>query len=269
MTTTIKELVSSRAWGFSSGQLDYVITGTNDDTTALATVAANSPLARNNLVRKDYSVEPVGDPTESLTWTGKATYSTVSNSGGTTEAPIQGFNTTGGTQRFTVSYETVDKTTTASDYGGAIGVSKNGENMTVEGVDVVSPVFSFTETWIKPADEVTTQYKGDLFRTTGKLNNGTFKGCATGECLFLGATGTQRNEDEWEITYNFAASPNNDEYKAAGGETVNKGGWDYVWTEFAEVQDDDTKLMVMRPIATYVERVYDLADFSVLDIGGS
>ena len=139
----------------------------------------------------------------------------------------------------------------------------------VEGVDVVSPVFTFSETWVKDADDITDQYKGDLFRTTGKTNNGTFKGCATGECLFLGASGTQRNADEWEITYNFAASPKNDAFPAANEATVMKGGWDYVWNEFAEAKDEGTKLMVLRPIATYVERVYDLADFSVLDIGGS
>ena len=93
MPAAIKELATSRAWGFTSGQMDFVVTGTNDDATALALVAATAPLIRNNLVRKDYSVDPQGDPTETLTWIGKATYSAQGSSGGTEGTPVLSFNT--------------------------------------------------------------------------------------------------------------------------------------------------------------------------------
>ena len=32
-------------------------------------------------------------------------------------------------------------------------------------------------------------------------------GLAAGECLFLGASGSKRGEDDWEIAFRFAASP--------------------------------------------------------------
>jgi hypothetical protein len=54
---------------------------------------------------------------------------------------------------------------------------------------------------------VTGGYKLALFNLTGKVNGSGFKGFAKGEVLFLGASGSKRGLDDWEITFRFAASP--------------------------------------------------------------
>jgi len=56
--------------------------------------------------------------------------------------------------------------------------------------------------------DVTPAYKTTLFALTGTVNSGAFEGFAAGEVLFLGASGSKRGEEDWEITYRFAASPN-------------------------------------------------------------
>ncbi len=55
---------------------------------------------------------------------------------------------------------------------------------------------------------MTGAYKSTLFFLTACVNSDGFKGFAPGEVLFLGASGTQRGQEDWEITFKFAASPN-------------------------------------------------------------
>jgi len=69
----------------------------------------------------------------------------------------------------------------------AIGVTDTG----VEGVEIVVPVYNFSETHYLPDGQVTQGYKLTLFGLTGKVNNGSFRGFAAGEVLFLGASGSK------------------------------------------------------------------------------
>ena len=81
----------------------------------------------------------------------------------------------------------------------------------VNGIDITMPVMNFSETHYFRASKVTTAYKKRLAELTGTVNNGKFKGYAPGEVLFLGASGSRRgkhSDDDWEITFRFAVSPN-------------------------------------------------------------
>jgi len=48
---------------------------------------------------------------------------------------------------------------------------------------------------------------------------------------------------------------------------IAKYGWDYLWVEYAPELDDDSKRLIMRPIAAHAEQVYEWSDFSELGIG--
>ena len=108
------------------------------------------------------------------------------------------------------------------------------------------------------------------------MNNATFRGLAAGECLFLGASGTLHGTEftdgtsgggDWEITYRFAASPNKTGITIGSISGIAKKGWEYLWVRYADVEDMNAMAMVKRPVAAYVEQVYESADFSSLDIG--
>ena len=108
-------------------------------------------------------------------------------------------------------------------------------------------------------------YKATLFGLTGRVNNAGFKGFAAGEVLFLGASGSQRGEEDWEITYRFAASPNVAGLTIGDITGINKKGWEYIWVRYADAEDE--KVLVKQPIAVYVEKVYDEGNFAGLGIG--
>ena len=46
---------------------------------------------------------------------------------------------------------------------------------------------------------------------------------------------------------------------------VDKKGWEYLWVRYADAEDQN--VLVKKPIAVYVERVYEEGDFSLLGIG--
>jgi hypothetical protein len=114
---------------------------------------------------------------------------------------------------------------------------------------------------------VTSFYKAALFALTGSVNNAAFRGFAAGEVLFLGASGSQRGQDDWEITFRFAASPNVTGLTVGSITNIDKRGWDYLWVRYADMEDTTAKALVKRPVAVYVEQVYPFADLSGLGIG--
>ena len=148
------------------------------------------------------------------------------------------FDTGGVTAHITQSLATISRyapSGTAPDCQGAIGVTSDS----VEGTDITVPVYNFTETHYLPIATVTGAYKAALFQLTGKVNNAPFKGFATGEVLFLGASGSQRGADDWEITYRFAASPNVTGLAVGPITGINKKGWEYLWVRYADAEDQN------------------------------
>jgi len=177
------------------------------------------------------------------------------------------FDTSGGSMHVTQSLSTISNTApsgvTAPTFGGAIGVTHDS----VEGCTITVPVYTFSETHYFADASVTSGYKGTLFNLTGKVNNGSFKGCAAGECLFLGASGTRRADGTWEIQFKFAASPNKTSVTVGSITVPAKKGWEYLWVRYEDKDDAAAKRIVKRPLSAHVEKVYDDGDFSGLAIG--
>lgn len=240
----------------SSYELKFVVTGSDDETDILSAIKSTAPTSWYAMRRMQVECEPVGGGI----WLVTVPYE------GKNEA-VYTFETGGGTAHITQSFGTTRYApagSTAPDFYGAIGV--NGDS--VDGVDITIPTFNFTETYRFPGSTVSGTYKMILFNLTGKTNNATFRGLAAGEVLFLGASGTKTGIDDWEIAFKFAASPNVSSLALGGGITVTaKPGWDYLWIRFADAEDTTAKALVKRPVAAYVEKVYQAADFSLLGIG--
>jgi len=83
----------------------------------------------------------------------------------------------------------------------------------------------------------------------------------------LGASGSKRGQEDWEITFRFAASPNVTGLVIGDIRGINKKGWEYLWVRYTDDEDAAAKTLVKRPIAAYVEQVYPYGDFSGLGIG--
>jgi hypothetical protein len=133
----------------------------------------------------------------------------------------------------------------------------------VEGVDITVPVYKFSMTYVIANNLVTPAYKGQLFRLTGKTNKDDWGDFAAGEVLFLGPSGSRKGRrGKWEITFNFAASPNEEDLTVANILHVNKKGWEYLWLEFEQEQVGKRLGWVAK--YCYVEQVYPEGDFADL-----
>ncbi len=260
MPITIDERFDSRGATESSdptAELIFVVQGTDNDLQVRSLVAATAPDTYLELVRHSFSIETVG----AGIWECKVRYVEFSSESQFT------FDTAGGTQHITQARENVQRVAApgfdAPNFYGAIGVNADR----VDGTDVTVPIFSFTETHYIRNHLITGAYKLALFQLTGRANDGGFKGFAKGEVLFLGASGSKRGFDDWEITFRFAASPNAVGLTIGSITGINKEGWHYLWVRFVDDEDTAAKALIKRPVAAYVERVYDYGDFSLLGIG--
>jgi hypothetical protein len=264
MPVSVREKFQSReSTTGESAQVDlaFIIEGTDDDIVAKSSLLSSSPTLYDGLVRQSAHIEPVGPGL----WDGLVRYGLPENQEPETGESSFSFDTGGGNQHITQSIQTIAKYPggTAPDFGGAIGVTHDN----VEGVDITVPIYQFSETHYLADSVVTPAYRGTLFYLTGKVNNGSFRGLAPGECLFLGASGSKRGESDWEITFRFAGSPNVAGLTVGPIGGINKKGWEYMWVRYADSEDNDAKVLVKKPVAVYIEKVYELANFSQLGIG--
>ncbi len=274
MSTSIDEAYGSREISVNlyDGDTDgdsherrYVIKGTADEETALAATIEECPTEIAGLVRIEADLEPVHideNNEANCIWTATVSYGPEPSETGDWSLDI---DTTGGTQHLSQSLETVASyPSTAPDYKGAIGVSKDS----VEGVDIVVSQFAWTETHYIPDSTMTRAYIMLIAGCTGKTNSTAFKGYQPGEVLFLGATASVRSgNNDWEVTFKFAASFNKTDITVGDITGIDKKGWEYMWVRYESIKDAVAKVLVQRPAAVYIERVYEQDDFNNMNLG--
>ena len=179
------------------------------------------------------------------------------------------FDTGGGTVKRTVSKATTKypkSGETAPDFKGAISVTKNNSEQTVEGVDIGIPSLKFSIRKRFPLATLTLDYVNLLHSMTFTTNNASFLGFAAGELLFIGASGQEATDGDPEITFNFLASPNDSDLTIGDITGVAKNGHEYLWVYFEEKEDSAANMTVKQPKACYVEKVYDASNFGALGI---
>jgi hypothetical protein len=271
MPIIVSENIQSRTFEVGVQQdreLLYDVFGTNDDGDVQVAVDFAAPTAFRGLVRETIHAEPVGH----LVWKAVVRYRKVEDDDEYT------FDTTGGTANVKQSLFTVANYArsgeTAPNFHGAINVTEDK----VEGVDIVSRKYEWSETHDFDDADITDDYKRTLFRMTGTVNDSTFRNIFNeGECIFLGAIGAKRGyAGKWRLTFKFAGEPNitgmsigSDESYYSGGDIdgIDKEGWDYLWVRHADFEDTAAKSIVKRPLSAHVERVYYRTNFALLEIG--
>ena len=273
MAITVTENIDSREYTDGrSATLAYTIHGTDDEASAMSELQSTAPTSFQGLARQSTTVEPVYVDTgnqDGSVWNGTARFTKIEPPPPPPETGDSNFSfdTAGGTQHITQSLSTISSHAlagqTAPDFKGAIGVTQDN----VEGVDITVPIYNFSETHYIDSATVTNPYKGTLFSLTGRVNDADFKGLNAGECLFLGASGSKRGEDDWEITFRFAGLPNATGLMIGDIGPISKKGWEYLWVRYDDEEDTDANALVKRPVAAYIEKVYRDGGFSALGIG--
>jgi len=233
----------------------YVVSGTPYAADAAAAVRSATPvLLFGRLVRSEIDIKPLADQR----WEAEVTYSELKK-----QDPLDfsyEFSTTGGTEKITQSLATRRYPENAPNMGGVIGYN-DGQ---VEGVQVHMPTMKLTYKVQLAAADVTPGYRAMLFWLTGTTNDRTWNGFNQGEVLFVGATGTIKNLEYWEISYEFLCQPNRTNLVIGNIVVPLKRGWEYLEVLYEDAADQGKA--IRKPLAVYVHQVYREADFSLLGI---
>jgi hypothetical protein len=185
------------------------------------------------------------------------------------------FDTSGGMSHITQAYSVGSDNTldfeyryppTATNMSGAIGVDDNG----VQGVDVVVPALTWTETYDVKSTYVTSAYIRNVAALTGTVNNGSFRQFEAGEVLFLGASGSQEWDQEegngpWTLSFKFSANKNQTGITIGSIGGIEKKGWHYLWVRYEPSVSGGS--LLQKPKAVYVSKVYQDGNFGSLGIG--
>jgi hypothetical protein len=201
---------------------------------------------------------------------------------------VRSFDTTGGTQTVTQSRGGEAGERVYGPNGelqgqniptmyGAINVDDRGVN----GVDIVVPQLTWTESYDVPSSYVTSAYIRAVHLLTGTVNAAAFRGFLKNEVLFVGMTGSQewdaqRGDGPWSLSYKFSATPNRGN-EAFGSSlppepigdiaAYNKYGHDFLWVKYASQDDQNNNIVIRKPLFVYVNKVYPDGDFSKIGIG--
>lgn len=268
MAATIAELFAGRTETIGSrarAEIGYaVFDAVDEDAVRTLAQAAIAP-GYQGLLLSNLTIE---ERINATTWKVRATYEAPQVVVPETPEPTFAFDTGGGTQHITQSLGTRGRygPAASADLAGAIGF--DGQN--VNGVDITVPVYQFTETHHFVPEAITQAFKIGLMATTGTVNTAPFRGFAAGEVLFLGASGSRKGlavDDPWEISFKFAAQPNQSALSVGSITGIAKYGWDYLWVQYAPDVDPTAKVLVKKPVAVYVEKVYPDGNFTALGIG--
>ncbi|GHT30679.1 hypothetical protein FACS1894214_0990 [Planctomycetales bacterium] len=251
---------------FSAVTLRFNIIGVSDAGNADELLAGTAPETINGLVIDKMTTERIADKG----FEGVVTYKKDEDDGGEEEPELSNltesefsFDTTGGTQHITQSYQTVGSyappNKTAPNHNGAIGVSKDE----VSGVDIVIPSFKF-QMKRSGKGRLNAALISSIAALSGCVNSTDFFGFAPGEVLFLGGTGTNKSKGEFDLTYNFEVSKNASNLQIGNITVQQKAGFDYMWAEYLETKDENSGQLCKQPRAVYVERVYRTANLNGL-----
>ena len=235
---------------------------------------------QNRLQAESYTLEYLGD----TAWQLEVTYTKDGAESEEQPEPLKrsrSFDTSGATQHITQALAVGEGEApefefrypaSAANQSGAIGV----DNDSVNGVDIIVPQLTWTETYDVQDQFITTDYIKALSSATGSVNDADFRSFAAGEVLFTGASGSQqwdsdKGDGPWNLSYKFVASANYGDdqtmpaIKIGDISDIAKDGHDYLWVRYEDSVDSNA--LIKTPKAVYVNRVYRRTDFSQLGIG--
>jgi hypothetical protein len=290
----IQELRDSRTFDVNvtggSAQFRYVLTGETDEEAAYDLVLATSPGTWFDYTRDKIDMTnrpalgtwfpvvnytlPVFEPGAPLPTGGVGVDSAPESSPSSAPPPagqkLSGVSCSIGleSQHIVRSRETISRTApagqTAKDYKGLINVSE-GKDGKVEGTDTWVPVAKIGLKRTLPT--LTAGYFRNLLRLCGKTNASKWWLFDFEEGLFAGMSGQYKGSGEFECDFEFWFQETKTNIIINDEITVpEKKGWHYLWVSYAEKQPGANQPLVQRPLAAYVERVIETAEFTWLGV---
>lgn len=238
----------------------YLVTGAADEQAAITAAIGKAV----NSCGLPYSGIGVDERLGATSWKISVSYAEKNSSGGggsmEDDGGVTSFDISTQTKHVLQAIETKRYPADAPDYHGAI----NYDGEKVNGVDIISPVFSFSLS--KRYKSFGASRQKEVAGVVGKINQATYHGFDAGEVLFVGCSGSQRGSEKWDVTYKFNVNFNQTNITIGDITGINKGGWEYLWAFYEKGPNEEGTSQIQKPIAVYVEKVYEDGNFSVLKV---
>lgn len=263
--TKVEEKYKGRSGDDRTRDIIFLVSETNDDAVALSqTLLAAPPIHDGLIITDPVSVEQIG-PTFFLTTVHYGETDEDEPEPQTSDVEFS-FDLSLTNQRTLYSISTVathksPSVPSAPNHNKAINVTHDG---TIEGVDVREPQGSFQYTFYPGTIDVTEAYQRLVETLVGKVNSVSFKSRPAGEVMLVGASGRVRTTKDWEISFKFDRRTNVTGILIGDIPSFSADGFDYVWVYRRLDDDTASKTLVKKPIAAYVERIYERSDLNQL-----
>lgn len=253
----------------SSASVPFIVFDAASESEAVSAVEDTAPPDFNGIPLKSVSIaERLSD----TSWRVEARYSYPSGGSGGGSAvaerePAFSFDVSHGEQR-TLMFPIAHKSKLPADVPDSVTINDG------DGVKLDSSVCTFSEThWFPPA-RITAAWKIRVASMYKKINSKPFRGFDPGDVRFEGCSASRAGNDPadyWQVTFKFAVQLNNRQLPQQIGDlgSIVKRGWDYLWVRYQEdfAQDNDGKMYTTKkPVAAFVEQVFEEADFREMGI---
>lgn len=159
---------------------------------------------------------------------------------------------------------------------GTVGKSEpiNFDGDRVHGTDIIVPQASFAETHKFAVEDVDDDLKFTWMRMVGKTNEAKFRNAEIGELLLTKVAGTQRGQEDYDVTFEWLFRENETEtftiYPQGGGagvdRSVSKKGFENI--EFGYDQNVEANQRINKLIWVRVQQVYKSGDYGTLQLNG-
>lgn len=155
------------------------------------------------------------------------------------------------------------------DFQGAINVADYGTpDMKVEGIDLSPPAEVFTIPYSDVDATITLAYQALVRNLCGKVNSVEFYGYLAGQIMLVRVDGQYQN-GLWNLEFGFAYIANDTNIPVGDNITVlAKDGMDLLWVLYSPTNQGGGVGVATIPTVAYVERVWERADLTTLNLPG-
>lgn len=252
--------------GFTAVTYPVLIRGVSDESAALGRIKAEYPAEMLGMPRVGIDITAIPGGGQ---FKGSVRYQRdrVPGNDQLTDRPggLFSFEAGGETEHVNLPLETVAAygDSRYSPLAGLINYDDSGIN----GVDVYTRSFTWSETHYFKPDFVDEHYKGVCDDLVCTVNSRAFRGKPAGEVLLRRITGSRRgtrSTDLWEINFQFERRRNRKNFNIGGIQVAEKRGWDYLWCY--HVPATVNGFACRQVAAVFIERLYESGNFGELGI---
>lgn len=145
----------------------------------------------------------------------------------------------------------------------AISVDNQG---VPQGADITAPQTQFTLSYWPENAIITPAYRLAIENLVGAVCDSAFDHRAAGEVRLMGFRGRARNNDDWQLDFNFGVRKNVANQTIAGIPGITKDGWDLLDPVVRPEKQGST--VAPKLVGFRVQRIYERAPFTTLELPG-